>query len=438
VRKADGTEYKITVSYPNLLLLDEEIKSNLPKTLIKDIFKNINGSRAPRLESGRLNFGGQKRATKNLQSVANYCNALLTIENDPARTLVRRFFNECQNCNLKAGTVSGARSKTGLTLVIPKTNEALDISSPLHLPIYRVTESFKAEKDEKKQISLNENERVHVHRKCNTGWWYVCTNQGKFGWFPVGHLMAISDHEADELTILNPPGKYCAVMDYEGKNADEVSFKAGDVLKISVIAMDGWWTVSEPGTSTVRYAPASFLQPFDALLSPCGDACNETLGMKAIERRISTIDPKTTDDQLESIRRSIVVIDLDSKCLNNKNFDTMSGSSGSLSSMSSSGTPNATTQCDSDVEQTTDLSNAENRLHDQSLDVHKEIKLINDQRTIYSQSKTSSIDADVSDSARDESASSQKTDKKEESGVTKSVDNPSRMNKTTNSSNNKM
>ncbi|CAD5221169.1 unnamed protein product [Bursaphelenchus okinawaensis] len=122
----------------------------------------------------------------------------------------------------------------------------------------RVIAAFEATADN--QISLHVGDQVQVKNTTPGGWWEgnVIGKEEKTGWFPGNYVQLISAAS----TPIGPNSKLAdAAFDYEAQHADELSFKAGDVIEVVEQTDNEWWKGRISGQSGESLLfPSNFVQ----------------------------------------------------------------------------------------------------------------------------------------------------------------------------------
>ncbi|KHJ94369.1 SH3 domain protein [Oesophagostomum dentatum] len=102
------------------------------------------------------------------------------------------------------------------------------------------------------QLSLKTGDVVSVREKSSTGWWegeIVRDEHTYAGWFPGDYANGVTQNSA------------VALFDYEAGQADELSFKAGDIIVIVDKKDADWWAGHKMDTPNVRgLFPANYVQ----------------------------------------------------------------------------------------------------------------------------------------------------------------------------------
>lgn len=121
---------------------------------------------------------------------------------------------------------------------------------------------FKA--DDKNQINLKEDEIVDVIEKHENGWWLVNNEYGFIGWVPGAYLKKEGASSDDEDDYIDVADKFWhqALSEYKANFKDELSFLAGDILKVSKKSMDGWWLAELDGKK--GWVPGAYFKPGQA------------------------------------------------------------------------------------------------------------------------------------------------------------------------------
>lgn len=83
------------------------------------------------------------------------------------------------------------------------------------------------------------------------GWWFVCSETGKEGWFPGTQLEVLPPALFTDMDDVCPnmglpskqPNMRFTAMEFEAREQDELSFNKGVRLEVISKSMSGWWTV---------------------------------------------------------------------------------------------------------------------------------------------------------------------------------------------------
>jgi len=115
---------------------------------------------------------------------------------------------------------------------------------------------YEYEKKSNEELNLAPNDVINVFEVTDDGWWVGEVN-GVQGLFPSNFTDAEENQskvtEVVETSNAGPGGKKFAVAlyDYDAQEPGELNMKEGDLIEITVMGEDGWWTGNLKGASGI-------------------------------------------------------------------------------------------------------------------------------------------------------------------------------------------
>jgi hypothetical protein len=201
-----------------------------------------------------------RRLESRLKTINYYCETILVkLDASLSRcNFVLQFFNP----------QPGDQQLLGLAR--PPSLHPQNVPASSQFEEYRVIAKFEAESS--KQLSVSVGETVLVIDKNDSGWWYVARaeNSKESGWVPGSFLgpplqdvedfidnpeewgdEQEGDHDHEQL--------YEAIADYDSGDANQLSFKEGDKVKVVDKDDDGWWFAVV--NDVTGWIPSTYLEP---------------------------------------------------------------------------------------------------------------------------------------------------------------------------------